>query len=110
VFHVVRGYVVISQNVPLLRWRNLNLEKEFVLPKVACYTGIVNCSNNHREGRYSLSHTSPLYLTGRDESGLVVFLPEERSVHINYWWSLKVCQNAHSRDDLELLVSFATSA
>ena len=30
-FHAVLRNSIISQNVPILRWRNLNLENEYVL-------------------------------------------------------------------------------
>jgi hypothetical protein len=48
-FQAVLRDTVNSQYVPLLRWRNLNLEREYVA---------TNCNN--REGWYSFSYTSPL--------------------------------------------------
>jgi hypothetical protein len=32
--HAILRNTIISQNVPILRWRNLNLEKEYVLLQI----------------------------------------------------------------------------
>jgi hypothetical protein len=64
--HAVLRNTVISQNVPVLRWRNLNLENELLWLQIAIA--------NNREGRYSLSYTSPLFV-GETEVVLSLFSP-----------------------------------